>query len=101
MTGGEEFDQERRKAVALRYAHGVDEAPTVVAAGQGLVADRLLEIARESGVPVEANPELAEALSLVSVGASIPEELYPVVAELLVFVNRMNQLRGTALGGAV
>lgn len=88
-----------RKAVALRYEHGVDEAPTVLAAGQGFVADRMLEIAREAGVPVESNPELAEALAHVSIGTAIPEELYPVVAELLVFISRLNQSRGQSLGG--
>lgn len=101
MTGMEADNGELRKAVALRYEQGLDEAPTVVAAGQGFVADRLLAIAREAGVPVESNPELADALASVRVGTSIPEDLYPVVAELLVFVSRMNQLRGKVLGGAM
>lgn len=99
MSGPHGASEFVKKAVALRYEHGVDEAPTVLAAGQGYLADRLLEVAREAGVPIESNPDLADALSHVSIGTVIPEDLYPVVAELLVFVNRLNQRRGEASGG--
>lgn len=84
----------KKRAIALRYDQGRDEAPTVVATGQGLVADKIVEMARDSGVPVESNPDLADALADVELGTAIPEELYPVVAELLVFVSRMNKQRG-------
>ena len=86
----------KKRAIALRYDQGRDEAPTVVATGQGLVADKIVEMARESGVPVESNPDLADALADVELGTAIPEELYPVVAELLVFVSRMNKQRGAS-----
>jgi FlhB-like protein len=85
---------DQRRAVALRYEAGRDEAPTVVAAGEGLVADRIVALAREAGVPVEENPDLAAALAQVEIGTAIPEALYPVVAELLVFIQRLNQERG-------
>lgn len=81
------------RAVALRYDQGQDEAPTVVASGQGAVAEKIVEKARESGVAVQQNAELAEALSQVELGQAIPEQLYPVVAEVLVFVSRMNKKR--------
>ncbi|HEY9722506.1 MAG TPA: EscU/YscU/HrcU family type III secretion system export apparatus switch protein [Oscillatoriaceae cyanobacterium] len=83
-----------KRAIALRYERQKDEAPRVVATGQGLVAERMIEIAREHGVAVQENAELAEALSSVELGTVIPEQLYPVVAEVLVFVSRMNRLRG-------
>lgn len=83
-----------KRAVALRYERQKDEAPRVVASGQGLVAERMVELAREHGVAVQENAELAEALSSVELGTAIPEALYPVVAEVLVFVSRMNRLRG-------
>ena len=84
----------RKRAVALRYESGQDDAPTVVASGSGLVADRIVAKAEAAGVPVQENAELAEALAQVELGTAIPEELYPVVAEVLVFVSRMNRKRG-------
>jgi flagellar biosynthesis protein len=80
-------------AVALEYAAGTRDAPVVVATGRGLVAERIMEIARESGVTIEANPMLAEALSGVPVDEAIPHELYQAVAEVIGFVLRAQQRR--------
>ena len=88
-----------RRAVALRYDAGQDDAPRVVATGQGLIADKIVEKAQAHGVAVQENAELAEALAQVELGTAIPEELYPVVAEVLVWVNRMNRQRGKDLSG--
>lgn len=82
------------KAIALRYDQAKDEAPTVVATGQGLMAEKIVETATAHGVTVEQNADLAESLSQVEIGTAIPEALYPVVAEVLVFVSRMNRIRG-------
>ena len=86
-----------RRAVALRYDSGQDDAPRVVATGQGHLAERIVETARDAGVPVQEDAELTEALSQVQLGEAIPESLFPVVAELLVFVSRMNRQRGKDL----
>ena len=94
MTVAKEKKPGIKRAVALRYDQGRDEAPRVVATGQGLVAEKIVEKARESGVTVETNADLADALSTVEIGTAIPEDLYPVVAEVLVFVSRMNKKRG-------
>lgn len=75
-------------AVALRYERGVTPAPRVVAKGRGLVAERIIETAREAGVAVEGSPMLAEALAGVEVDDEIPEELYRAVAEVIGFVLR-------------
>ena len=89
-----------RRAVALRYDQGADDAPTVVASGKGIVADKIVEKAREVAIPIQEDAALAESLAQVEIGTAIPEELYPVVAELLVFINRMNKQRGASrLGG--
>ena len=53
-----------------------------------------VETARDAGVTIHEDAALAESLAQVEIGTAIPEELYPVVAELLVFINRMNQQRG-------
>lgn len=75
-------------AVALDYDVGSWEAPRVVATGRGLVAERIIDMARQSGVTIEANPMLAEALSGVPVDDTIPHELYQAVAEVIGFVLR-------------
>jgi flagellar biosynthesis protein len=75
-------------AVALDYEAGTGDAPRVIATGRGLVAERIMEIARESGVTIEANPMLAEALSGVPLDETIPRELYAAVAEVIGFVLR-------------
>jgi flagellar biosynthesis protein len=75
-------------AVALGYDPDTTAAPVVVATGRGLVAEKILAIARESGVTIEANPMLAEALSGVPMDEAIPRELYAAVAEVIGFVLR-------------
>jgi len=87
-----------KRAIALRYTEGRDDAPTVVATGQGLVAEKIVKTAEDHGVAIQENAELAQALAQVELGTAIPEDLYPVVAEVLVWVNRMNRQRGSAKG---
>ncbi|SEH14722.1 EscU/YscU/HrcU family type III secretion system export apparatus switch protein [Thermoleophilum album] len=87
------MDSERRlggggrpkRAAALRYRAGEDAAPRVVATGSGKLAERIIEIAREAGVPVREDAALVDALSQLELGAEIPPELYAAVAELLVW----------------
>ena len=75
-------------AVALEYEIGTRDAPRVVATGRGLIAEQIMEVARENGIMIEANPMLAEALSGVPLDDSIPHELYQAVAEVIGFVLR-------------
>jgi flagellar biosynthesis protein len=74
-----------RRATALRYRSGDDAAPQVVATGSGLIAERIVEIAREQGLPVREDPALAEALSRLQLEQEIPPELFVAVAEVLVW----------------
>lgn len=87
-----------KRAIALRYQEGLDDAPTVIATGKGLIADKIVEKAKDAGVAIQENADLAAALADIELGTAIPEELYPVVAEVLVWVNRMNRKRGSARG---
>lgn len=77
-------------AVALEYEKGSREAPRVIAKGRGEVARRIVEIAAESGVTIDANGPLAEALAGVELDEQIPLELYQAVAEVIGFVLRAN-----------
>lgn len=70
-----------RRVTALRYEG--EGAPRVVASGHGHVAERILAAAQEAGVPVREDPQLAAALSALSVGGEVPEELWLAVAEVL------------------
>lgn len=81
-------------AVALKYDHESGVAPTVLAKGAGFVAERIKEIARNSGVPIIENKGLARGLfKLVGVGREIPNDLYKAVAEVLAYVYRLKQER--------
>ncbi len=82
-----------KKAVALTYERGRDGAPKVAAKGRGTVAERILALAKEHGVPIEKDSTLLEALYRLDINEEIPEELYQVVAELLAFIYRMNALK--------
>lgn len=92
-----ETPDRRKAAVALRYVAGEQEAPEVLAAGRGRLAERLLDAARRHGVPVYEDPELAAALARLDVGAEIPPELYLAVAEVLAFVFTL-EARAAAAG---
>lgn len=76
---------DRQRAVALAYQPG-DTAPVVVAKGYGAVAERIIEEARKHGIFVHDSPELVNLLMQLDLDDQIPEELYLVIAELLVWV---------------
>ncbi len=81
----------RKKAAALAYDHiGV---PRVVAKGEGRLAERIIERAKEFDVPIEDNPVLVEALMQVELSKEIPPELYQTVAEVLAFIYRMDKIK--------
>jgi flagellar biosynthesis protein len=82
-----------KEAVALEYNPEL-EAPRVVAAGQGFVAEKIIDIARKAGVPVTADPELAHVLNQLQIGDFIPPELYTVVAQILLFVCHIDEKMG-------
>ncbi len=82
-----------RQAVALAY-NPEDDAPTVIASGKGALAERIIEKAQEAAVPVHRDDKLADTLSRLDIGDMIPPELYEVVAEILVFVDDMERLKG-------
>ena len=79
-----------KSAVALRYDGDKDAAPQVVASGKGLVAEKLVELARAHEVPVHEDKALSAALGVIEVGQHIPPEMYRAVAEVLAFVYRLH-----------
>jgi flagellar biosynthesis protein len=79
-------------AAALRY-DGSSDAPTLVASGKGLLAEKIVAAAREARIPIREDTLLAEALSALDVGTQVPEELYQAVAEALVWAYRLSGRR--------
>lgn len=79
------------KAVALKYRHREDNAPQIAAKGMGVVAEKILEIAKEYDIPMKEDPQLVEILSTLELYEEIPAELYRAVAEILVFVYKMTR----------
>ena len=85
--------EKAKTAVALSYMPG-DAAPKILATGKGAVAERIIETAKEADVPTYKDGKLADTLSRLEIGDMIPPELYEVVAEILVFVDAMDKIKG-------
>lgn len=85
------MEEEKKKAIALRYTVGRDRAPVVVAKGRGDLAERIVEIARREGIPVVEDKPLVEALLRIEVFEEIPPVLYEAVARILVFVQEVRR----------
>jgi flagellar biosynthesis protein len=78
------------KAVALKYDRQADAAPKVVAKGRGHLAEKIKQVAQASGVPIMTDENLVQVLEALELDLEIPPELYRAVAEVLVFVYRLN-----------
>lgn len=86
--------EETRRAAALRYDPTRDQAPRVVAAGEKLIAEAIINRAHQHGVPIYEDPDLAAALVKLQVGTEIPPNLYRAIAQVLVFVHGLNETKG-------
>jgi len=86
--------KKRSSAVSLKYDKGRDRAPKVTAKGQGRVAQEIIRIAKENGIPIREDEDLLELLYPLELEQEIPPELYSVVAELLAFLYRLNSKAG-------
>ena len=73
-----------RKAVALQYGAG-DGAPVIVASGMGYMAEKIVEVAAGSGVPIYEDNSLATILTQLQLGQEVPEELYKAIVEIYVY----------------
>ena len=83
----------QKRAVALRYERGRDEAPVIVAKGKGRLAEQIMALARANDVPVQEDKNLVQVLSLLEIDREIPQEAYQAVATILAFIYKLNQKR--------
>jgi flagellar biosynthesis protein len=83
-----------KKAVALRYDPQQEQAPRIIGKGLGLVAEQILELAREHNIPIHEDRDLVEVLAKLDPGQQIPSETYLIVAEILAFIYKANEAAG-------
>ncbi len=88
-------DEKRTKAVALKYDRNRDGVPKVAAKGKGEIAERIIAIAKEHGIPIRQDADLVEVLSRLDVETEIPPGLYKAVAEILAFIYRVNNCKSS------
>jgi flagellar biosynthesis protein len=87
-TPGKEM---QRRAVALRYDQGKENAPRVLAKGRGKIAEKIMAIADANRIPLYEDANLVEVLEALDLKQEIPQELYRAVAEVLAFIYRINR----------
>jgi flagellar biosynthesis protein len=78
-------------AVALTYEFGKPGLPRVVATGRGAVAERILALAEENGIPVREDPDVATLLAAVELESEIPAEAMIAVAEIMAQIFLLNR----------
>ena len=87
-----------KEAVALTYTAERGSAPVITAMGRGLVAEKMLEKAKEFNIPIVSDSLLAHTLNQMELGEEIPQEFYAIVAQILVSVSKMDREFGEQLG---
>ncbi len=81
----------RKSAVALGYEPAEGSAPKVIAKGDGTLAEKILALAEENGVPIRRDQDLLQVLSRLDLNQEIPPQVYIAVAEILAFVYHSSQ----------
>lgn len=80
----------KKKAVALHYDVKKDNAPKRGAGGSGFIAEKIINLAKEHNIPIYCDKDLCEVLLNLNPNTNIPEELYEIVAKILVFIYNAN-----------
>ena len=85
------YGNQREKAAAVHYDREKNDAPVVTAKGEGLLARRIVEVARAADVPVVEDAALVSALLSLELGQEIPVELYEAVARILSWIYKLEK----------
>lgn len=83
-------DKQFKKVAALKYDETQNRAPRMVAKGKGRIAEQIIQVARENDVPMVEDRNLVNVLEALELEDEIPAELYQAVAEVLVFIYKLN-----------
>ncbi|VAW64505.1 Uncharacterized homolog of the cytoplasmic domain of flagellar protein FhlB [hydrothermal vent metagenome] len=73
------------KTIAVALEYDGSNTPTISAQGVGDVAEKIIDIAKQCGVPLQQDSELVEILAELNLGDEVPENLYRAVAEVIAF----------------
>jgi len=84
--------KDKRTAIAMRYDIDKDVAPVILAAGRGDFAEEILKVAEDNRIPFYEDKGLADLLLKLEVDTEVPQELYLLVAEILAFIFRLDQM---------
>ena len=76
----------KEKAVALKYDKTKNQAPLVAAKGEGKTAQKIIQIAKENGIPLKKDEDLIELLSKVELDKEVPPQMYKAIAEVFSFI---------------
>lgn len=87
----EQQPEGRRKAVALNYVQGQDQAPYISAKGEGKMAEKIIETAKACDIPIQEDPGLVSMLSRLDLNEVIPPELYGAVAEIFAYIYKIDE----------
>jgi len=90
----DEVEKRITQAAAISYDPAENDVPILSAFGEGHMAQKIIEVAKESGVPVMPEPGLTNMLSKLSVGDEIAPEMYDAVAKVLAFVSEVDRTYG-------
>jgi flagellar biosynthesis protein len=94
-----ETGRSTRRAAALRYRPEKDAAPRLTAKGSGAIAEKIIALAREHGIPIQEDPALIQVLAGLDLNQEIPPTVYLVVAEILAFVYSLSRKDISGSGG--
>lgn len=76
----------KKKAAALRYNEFMDNAPKLVAKGQGVIAEKIIQLAKEHNIPIVEDPLLVDSLIKLDLYEEIPPHLYEAVARIVAYI---------------
>ncbi len=83
--------EDKKIATALKYDENIDKAPKLLAKGTGYVAENIIKVGKENNASIYEDEQLARKLNSLEVGTYIPEDLYEIVAEVLIFISNMDK----------
>ncbi len=82
---------ENKKAAALKYDINKDNAPLLIAKGEGWLAQKIIEKAKEDNIPLEKDQDIIDVLVNMNIGQEIPPELYRAIAEIFSFIYNLEK----------
>ena len=88
----EKEQNKQPQAAALRYDLEGDNAPVIIAKGEGEIAQKIINTAQEHDIPLKEDKDLVRVLLQLELDTEIPEELYQAVAEILSFIFELDEL---------